>query len=72
MFTCDQDTENFNRLVTVIKQRLHAGQGMQEIVTDLIGPATEEWFSWNKEAVFFAHHSALILVKDENEFYGHA
>lgn len=68
MFTCEQDTEDFNRLVTIIKQRLYRDQTMQEIVVAL----TDDGVTWSKEAVFFAYHSALILVKDESEFYDRA
>ena len=68
LFTCEQDCEDFNRLVTIIKQRIQLGQEMKEIAEALTAPTV----IWNQETVFFAYHSALILVKDENEFYDRA
>jgi len=68
LFTCEQDTEDFNRLVTIIKQRIQLDQTMEEIAEALTGPNV----IWDQETVFLAYHSALILVKDENEFYDNA
>lgn len=58
----DVNTEAFDRLVTVLKQRMGLGQTREEIFEDL----TPEY---GVEVLFLAYHSAKILFKYDRGFY---
>ncbi len=62
-FYTDHDDEQYNRLITQIKQRVSMGQSRREIFEDLLGLYGEGI----ADILFLAYHSALILIKHETE-----